>query len=378
MAPTPTMLATTLLLSPRVPVVRMDTIDSALDRLPIADRYNAVLRSTLPAEVEGLPTSLPLIDEMTKSGVRLVNDNFVTLIDTALETDDLPGALFAARSNGACIVYGSSGWEPPARPPAGTLAALPILPQDERDVEAAGAAVAGVLATGLAVAHPPAGLALPALASAVAADRYNNKGAFFDLLARGVGRFVDKDLQRECAVDSAAFLIGYLMGLPCCADAPSTRTAFAMLSTDAPALGGPGLIARPLGGAARARLIDRILIWLVTPAALETLARQPLSLAVSPKVAVDFVQAARRREAQIGVDVQQGGWEASDDEARVRWAFAQATAMLRTCAAAREAVQDKLVDGSSLGACALLVEERLGALESQRVDKGRGRPSLGQ
>ena len=55
-----------------------------------------------------------------------------------------------------------------------------------------------------------------------------------------------------------------------------------------------------------------------------------------------------------------------------------ARAQLRTCAAAREAVQDKLVDGSSLGACALLVEERLGALESQRVDKGRGRPSLGQ
>lgn len=353
--------ATSLLFTPRVPVVRMDL----LDRLPVADRYNAVLRATLLAGGDSaVPTSVTLIAEMTERGMQLNDEGLVALIDTALECDDLPCALLAARANGKCRVYGSAGWEPPPRPPQNILDAVPALPLDEREAEVAGAAAAGVLATGLAIAHPPAALALPALASGWAADRYNNKGAFFDLLARGLGRVVDKDLQRECAIDAAAFLMGYLMGLPCCADAPSASAGLAMLSADALVLGGPDLLTKPLGGPARARLIDRVLIWLVAPAALETLARQPLSLAASPRVALEFLQAARRREAQVGVDVLQGGWSAGDDEARVRWAFAQSTAMLRTCTGVREAVQERLVEGSSLGACALLVEERLGLLEA--------------
>ena len=100
-----------------------------------------------------------------------------------------------------------------------------------------------------------------------------------------------------------------------------------------------------------ARAVDRLLLWLLAPAgvldagapeeagaeqlslALEfiqaltlALARArtlPLSIPIANPAARD-IQAARRREARHSVDVLQGGWAAEEDEARVRWALAEA------------------------------------------------------
>ena len=332
------------------------------DQTPPDERYNAVLLTMLaPAKGSGgqtverrkqaLPNALNLIDEMTTNRLRLSPNVLISLVDASLDAGEaeLSAALLSARANGACRSFGGRRWAPPERPPASALASLPPLPQDDRDAEAAGAA---------AVAHPPAALAFGGQLAALAADRYTNKGAFADLLGRSFGRLVDRDLNKECAVESASFIVGLLLGLPCCASTPSAQAPIEMLR-DGKAL------ERALGGGTELpRLIDRILIWLVAPAALEArLRNKPLSLAPSPSIALDFLQAARRREALTGVDVQQGGWTPREDDARVRWAFAQAAAMLQKCDGVRVRLEQRMIEGCSFGGCVQLVEEQLGGLE---------------
>ena len=355
----------------RSPPVRMGLTD-LFDQTPPDERYNAVLLTMLaPAKGSGgqtverrkqaLPNALNLIDEMTTNRLRLSPNVLISLVDASLDAGEaeLSAALLSARANGACRSFGGRRWAPPERPPASALASLPPLPQDDRDAEAAGAAAAGLLATGAAaVAHPPAALAFGGQLAALAADRYTNKGAFADLLGRSFGRLVDRDLNKECAVESASFIVGLLLGLPCCASTPSAQAPIEMLR-DGKAL------ERALGGGTELpRLIDRILIWLVAPAALEArLRNKPLSLAPSPSIALDFLQAARRREALTGVDVQQGGWTPREDDARVRWAFAQAAAMLQKCDGVRVRLEQRMIEGCSFGGCVQLVEEQLGGLE---------------
>lgn len=47
------------------------------------------------------------------------------------------------------------------------------------------------------------------------------------------------------------------------------------------------------------------------------------------------LQAARRREASLGVDVQQGDWTREEDEARARWAYSEAKRLLQVSGAQR-------------------------------------------
>ena len=78
-----------------------------------------------------------------------------------------------------------------------------------------------------------------------------------------------------------------------------------------------------------------------------------------PSLAQRFLEAARRREASLGVDVQDGGWGAEEDEQRVRWAYAEARKLLQRYSGVREALQERMATGVSAGECVCLIEERL-------------------
>ena len=229
------------------------------------------------------------------------------------------------------------------------------------------------------VAHPPAGLLLPALGSAWAADRYSQKGAFFDLLGRGVSRIFSRDLRRECAVESASFLSGYLLGLPCCALAPTAETALQMLAEGNRA-------GCWLSREAPDRIVDRLLVWILSAAGLAEAMRRDGTLtadaeaqemlrvvaAESAVAARELLAAARRREAALGVDPQQGGWGNAgpeDDERRLRWAYAEAVALAGRFGGVRAELEEAMVEGGvSVGACAMMVEERLrGAVDFERA-----------
>ena len=107
-----------------------------------------------------------------------------------------------------------------------------------------------------------------------------------------------------------------------------------------------------------ARLVDRVLIWLLAPAAIESIVYRETSQS-EPAIAGQFLEAARRREASLGVDVQDGGWSVAEDEGRVRWAYSEARRLLQRYSGVREALQERMATGVSAGECAVLIEERL-------------------
>ena len=73
----------------------------------------------------------------------------------------------------------------------------------------------------------------------------------------------------------------------------------------------------------------------------------------------NFLEAARRREASLGIDVQDGGWDPVEDEERVRWAYAESRKLLQRYSGVREGLQERMATGVSAGECVVLIEERL-------------------
>ena len=157
--------------------------------------------------------------------------------------------------------------------------------------------------------------------SPVPARRYTQRGEFGDAISRGLSRVFERDLQREVTVESASFLVGYVLGLPCMAFMPTAVRPIDLLAECAGEMG--DVLPAP------ARLVDRMLIWSGAPAAAEQLVYSE-SVQSDPKLAARLLGAARRREATLGVDVAQGGWpadaDADADDTRVRWAYGQARA----------------------------------------------------
>lgn len=115
-------------------------------------------------------------------------------------------------------------------------------------------------------------------------------------------------------------------------------------------------LSQPLGP--QPRLIDRLLIWLMAPVATEQAVYGGVASS-RPGLALELLQAARRREAALGVDVQQGGWAREEDEVRVRWAYTEARRLVSTYSGAREALAEQMAAGSSVGGSAVLVEQML-------------------
>lgn len=52
-------------------------------------------------------------------------------------------------------------------------------------------------------------------------------------VSRGLSRLFERDIQRECATESASFLVGYLLGLPCLAFAPTAYKPVEMVADTA-------------------------------------------------------------------------------------------------------------------------------------------------
>ena len=237
------------------------------------------------------------------------------------------------------------------------------MPSDSRSEEIAAAtafsvAVGGVLLLEIAdlidfilpgdIGSPPAQLVLLALGLGWAFDRYARSGELFALIGRGLTRLFQRDLQRECAVESASFLVGYLLGLPCCSFTPTVYKPLELLTESGDEM------ARSLG-APVPRLIDRTLIWLLAPAALETVTyREMIQAEPSPRRA----STARRRGDARGRRA--AGWVGRrGGRGRIRWAYGEAKRLLQQYSGVREALQERMTSGVSAGDCVVLIEERL-------------------
>jgi len=352
------------------------TLEQALGALPTDEKYNAVLLSLLTKRAgssSGEASAIELVREMSAKRLTLSSEALKALLDSAVEGGGIEGlldALGAARDNGACRSFATPQLKLPQKSDARALEVLAPVPTDDRSTEVG---VAAAFAIGLGallllevadlvdwfvgatIDAPPLPLVAVLLGGAWGFDRYVQQGELAGVLARGLSRLFSRDLQRECAVESASFLLGYLLGLPCCAFTPTAYKPLEMLSVAGSKL--EANVAAGTGGGPP-RLVDRILVWLLAPAALETIQYGEM-LQAEPALASAFLAAARRKEAALGVDVTQGGWTLEQDEARVRWAYAEARRLLQRYSGVREALQERMAAGVSAGDCVGLIEEKL-------------------
>lgn len=351
-------------------------LEDALSSLQPSDQYNAVLESLLTqgrADASNVAKAVDLVGEMTARRLKLSSASLKALVDANARADGLSQLLeviSAARANGACSSFASSRVALGARPSAAELGALAAVPEDSGPGEVGAAlaflgVVGGTLALELAdlidfflpgeVSAPPLPLVVAVAAGGLAYDRYSGGGAAAALVGRGLSRLFERDLQRESEVESASFLVGYLLGLPCMPFVPAAVRSLEMLAElELPM---SELLPKP------PRLIDRLLIWQLAAVAVEQQAYSNL-LKSEPKLPLELLQAARRREASLGIDVQQGGWNPDEDEERVRWAYAEAKRILQRFSGLRKQLQEQMSVGVSVGDCVTLIEEQL---QSQRA-----------
>lgn len=341
-------------------------LDDVLNALPPDEKYNTVLMSLLTKETSSTDAAINLVREMTSKRLRLSGDALKKLLDVTIEKgvmEDIMKTLNAACDNGACSAFASRQIRFPNKPNQNVLNSLSQVPSDDRGTEV-GVALGFTLGLGAlsldelanildfwnVVDAPPLGGVIIGLIAGWAGDRYANQGAVSDLIGRGVSRLFSRDVQRESSVESASFLIGYLLGLPCCAFSPSASKPLDMLVSVA------GDISTRVGGSGR--LIDRVLIWLMAPAALE-MSEYKGMISSNPSLGREFLQAARRREASIGIDVEEGGWSSEEDDQRIRWAYSEARRLLQQYSGLRKELEENMVAGISAGDCANLIEGKL-------------------
>ena len=140
--------------------------------------------------------------------------------------------------------------------------------------------------------------------------------------------------------------------MPAMAYAPNVERSLDLLAQAADPVAAP-LPAPP-------RLLDRLLIWMLAPAAAESLKYSGELTQSDPAIGARLLEAARRREASLGVDVTQGGWGgAEDDDLRLRWAYSEARKLCQRYSGLTGEVAEQMAAGSSAGDCATTIERRL-------------------
>jgi len=332
-------------------------LEQALGALPPREQYNAVLLSLVSKGGAADEKVLELVREMTAKRLQLSPEATASLVNGAVDSQSISEAFAAfeiARDNGACRSFGTPQVRLPQKPSGRRLEVLAPLPEENRNAEVTAAAIVStafaglgvdeVLHTFLPVAAPPLWLLAGGITALGAGDRYLQSGEAARFLGRGFSRLFDKDLQREAALESASFLVGYLLGLPSCPFAPSAAKPLELLAQENPRLD---------------RAVDRTLIWLLAPTALENLQSGDEPGLADPAIAASFLAEARRRQASLDVDLEAGGWTLDEDDARLRWAYAESRQLLKRYSGLRGKLQERMVNGVSAGDCVNLVEEEL-------------------
>jgi len=341
-----------------------------LDSLPEADKYNTlaqglfrrVLNDKSPdARQSSLQEGWTLLDEMRQKALKATPRTFSLLVDAAAVTNDaeaMKRSLELATGSGLSVVYGQAdkGWEG-SPVDAGRLASvtesLTDMPEDSRskDVVVASAFM-GYVGTGVGAEtlgdyiygdfdeiYPT--VALLALAAAGVYDIVKGGGVVSKSVVAGLKRLLVDDKERQCRVESAAFLVAYLLGLPCFCFRPNVLEALKMAEDPRIRMD----LLTPAG-------IDKLLVWLLAGVAAENL-QHPECIVADPRQSDAFVKLMRDKDYLKGVD---------DETAslRVKWAFHKATNLLRKHRRVHDELRRRMESkAATVGDCVTFLEKEM-------------------
>ena len=370
--------------NPSFPLVTSEspTFDKVVKNLNQNQKYQAVLDQLLNSAQKNKTkqiTAINLIKEMNQKNIKLTSTSLKVLVDECASADTIPNldlALRAAKVNGACPAFGSAQLSE-----GGTMRASRATPLPTETMQAdltsavafcasLGAIILSQIADVLDFALPgeveplPLPLIVAILAGIWGFDRYSRRSELSKSVGRGISRLFDRDLTRESTVESASFLIGYLLGLPTCAFQPTAVRPLDLLTTSSSRVEEDvdNVLPDPMS---LPRIVDRLLVWQLAPFAAEASSYEQI-IASRPGIALEMLRAARRRQSRLIVNVDEGGWGANGsedvddlDSARVSWAYGEARRLLQRYSGVHAQLQDRMESGVSVGGSVLLVEERL-------------------
>jgi len=308
--------------------------------LPKTAQYEALLLAALSGQRRDIDVALGLCEEMARTNVGNVPNKVVcALVDAAVATKDskrVQDVLSVAKRSGGARAYGTSS-NAPRLPPSSaqafqsSLQSCPELPPDDRATETA-VALAALACVGFPAlaevaasitggdAPGPATLTLVADALAFGADAYLLQGEISKKVVAGVDRLASRDSRREAECEAASFDLGYRLGLPCFAFAPSAVEAAGAAVVD---------------GAVDENRVRALLVWLCAPVACERRKHRKL-LASDPRQAVAFLTLLRGRGQFT---------DANSNEDNVRWALGDASRLLEARARPVEELADFFESG---------------------------------
>jgi len=284
-------------------------LDSALGSLSEVDRYNVVLQGMLQGKGQATEVlekqAWPLVAEMNKKKKKMGELTRSSLLDAAANSEDaaaMEESLKLARKNGVLGRYAAemdvlNPLPGDARRRQALLGALPALPSDNRESEAAAAVSFLAVVVGsllLRLFDPENGAANGALftvtlgfvvdnfgsliltagkagvkdgmaGAAAAAAKETAAGAMdavrgrdddgpsaTQLVAAGLNRLFTRDVTRECQCEAASFTVAYLLGIPVFSLTPNALEAV-KLTRDAEV----GVTYQTANG------VSKLLVWLL-------------------------------------------------------------------------------------------------------------------
>lgn len=228
-----------------------------LDKLPLEDKYAMMIQSyatgildkTKRGDGSTMDSMESLYIEMLSSSVRPTQRTSQNLIDAAstfCNSAKLGRALQLGRASGSIKAFGAATGQLTTPITSAAVAstlyvASPKVPTDDRESEILCAALAGVTAfTYLALQalsvfdsdlHPWTTLVGVAALVIGGADVALTQGKNLKQAAAGFERLSLRDKERDAYTEGSAFLVGYLLGLPCFCFQPDVSEALKLLRT---------------------------------------------------------------------------------------------------------------------------------------------------
>jgi hypothetical protein len=287
------------------------------------------------------------------------------------------------------------------------MGSLSVLPYDNRDQEvlfAGSIAGIGLVYLGLQFLaifnddlHPIATLLACTSALIVSFDLFSRESKGVKAAIAGFDRLVLRDNEREMHCDGAAFLVGYLLGLPCFPFRPDTIEALKLIRDNPESLDiykQPLALGKIKGSVSNKQITDivkdgnpifdlpplpnnnnnneiiglgRVLVWLMAPVAAENMKYGKLVIS-DPRKAKNVVNilynikktADEKNVKDIDKYIIKVPITEEDRDVLLQWAYYEAEALIKQYGDILEAVCDYLNTGtSSVGECVTLLEEEL-------------------